>query len=93
MKSWLVNFKNICVKLSCNEHIIFVCKTHIILFKISISIIGLKLTCKNFISFPGSFSLTVWKILMKTERARKLILELSEIILKTFNPTFLEIMS
>lgn len=83
MKSWSVNFKNICVQLSYNEHIVFVCKTHIILFQINISIIGLKLTCKNFISLPGSFSLTVWKILMKTEGARKLVLELSEIVLRS----------
>ncbi|XP_036270862.1 protein LEG1 homolog [Pipistrellus kuhlii] len=41
----------------------------------------------------GSFSLTIWKILMKTERARKFVLELSEIILEAFTPTFLEIMS
>lgn len=93
MKSWLVHFKNICVQLPCNEHIIFVCKTHIIIFKISISKTGLKLTCKNVTSFPGSFSLTVWKILMKTEGGRKLVLELSEIILEIFYPTFLEIMS
>lgn len=66
---------------------------HIILFKISISISGLKLTCKNFISFPGSFSLTIWKILMKTERARKFVLELSETILEDFIQTYLEIMS
>ncbi|XP_036174038.1 protein LEG1 homolog isoform X1 [Myotis myotis] len=36
----------------------------------------------------GSFSLTVWKILMKTEGARKLVLELSEIVLEIFNLKF-----
>lgn len=56
---------------------------HRVLFKVNISIIGFKLTCKHVISFPGSFSLIIWKSLMKTDGLRKLALELLEAILET----------
>lgn len=47
-------------------------------------------TCKNFITFPGSLSLTIWKFLMKTQTARQQTLEFLEMILEKFNPTLLE---
>ncbi|XP_027972827.1 protein LEG1 homolog [Eumetopias jubatus] len=37
---------------------------------------------------PGSFLLTVWTILMKNHDVRKEVLELFQIILEVFNPTF-----
>ncbi|XP_059886409.1 protein LEG1 homolog [Delphinus delphis] len=40
-----------------------------------------------------SLSLTIWKILMKTQIAKKLAQEISEAILANFNPTFLEMIN
>ncbi|XP_032194236.1 protein LEG1 homolog [Mustela erminea] len=42
---------------------------------------------------PGLFSLTAWKILMRTHHARMQVLELFQIILEIFNPTFLSVSS
>ncbi|XP_032958931.1 protein LEG1 homolog [Rhinolophus ferrumequinum] len=36
----------------------------------------------------GSLSLTIWKILMRTQAARKLVLEVLKIILENYNSTF-----
>ena len=75
---------------------IYICiQIHRILFKINILANGytFKFTCNYFIFFPDSLSLTIWKILMKTQVAKKLALKIFEAILAIFNPTFLEMIN
>uniref|UniRef100_A0A4W2EIW4 Protein LEG1 homolog n=1 Tax=Bos indicus x Bos taurus TaxID=30522 RepID=A0A4W2EIW4_BOBOX len=54
----------------------------------NIVLLGLNLLYKVD-SSTGSLSLTIWKILMKTQAAKMLLLEIFEAILVIFNPTFL----
>ena len=52
-----------------------------------------KFTCNYFISFPSSLSLSIWKILMKTQVAMMLVPELPETILAIFNSAFLKMIN
>ncbi|XDC57662.1 hypothetical protein R6Z07M_008844 [Ovis aries] len=54
----------------------------------NIVLLGLKLL-HEVDSVTGSLSLAIWKILMKTQAAKTLLLEFFEAVLAIFNPTFL----